>query len=86
MVSAGDLGRILRDFGVAVFVTGGADVQCGTARRGCSFFPHRSLACSLDSSVRLRHPHLNTLPPRVSVFGDMLLCTGVESKSRLMTS
>ena len=60
------------DPGVAVSVAGGADVPC-------SFH-------SLDSSVRLRHPHLNTLPPRVSVFGDILLCTGVESKSRLMTS
>ena len=76
MVSAGDLGTILRDRGVQsllVFVTGGADVQCGTARRGCSFFPRCSLACSLDSSVRLRYPRLNTLPPRASVFGDILL-------------
>ena len=42
------------DPGVAVSVAGGTDVPCGNARRGCTFFPRRSLACGLNSSVRFR--------------------------------
>ena len=37
-----------------MFVAGGPDVRCGIARRGIEFFPRRSIACSLDPSVRFR--------------------------------
>ena len=55
-------------------------VCCGIARRGCAFLPRRSLECCLDSSVRfrLRCPRFNTLPPGVSVFGDILRCTQIS--------
>ena len=63
---------------MAVFVACGADVRCGIVHRGCTFFPHSSLACGLDSSVRfcLGYPCFDTMC--LSVFGNVLSCAGVD--------